>query len=95
MFTEEGTDVAELFAEESPTAKEPQLEELVASIDSIQVKIEAEGGKRFVPMLILQSSVHAVVKDWSSKVSLSSSLNTTLLWCFLGKHHFIKGKPKL
>ncbi|XP_071825694.1 intermembrane lipid transfer protein VPS13A-like isoform X3 [Apostichopus japonicus] len=71
---EEGTDVAELFAEESPTAKEPQLEELVASIDSIQVKIEAEGGKRFVPMLILQSSVHAVVKDWSSKLTVHSSL---------------------
>ncbi|KAJ8035599.1 Vacuolar protein sorting-associated protein 13C [Holothuria leucospilota] len=74
LFNEEGTDVAELFAEEAPVTKEPQLEELVASIDSILVKIEAEGGKRFVPMLILQANMHAVVKDWSSKLTVQSSL---------------------
>ena len=43
-------------------------EELVATIKSVIIKLEASVGRRTVPMLTVDASVEAVVKDWSTKV---------------------------
>ncbi|XP_063952525.1 intermembrane lipid transfer protein VPS13A-like isoform X3 [Lytechinus pictus] len=51
-----------------------QVEELVANIKTIVVKIEAAHGRRFVPMLILEASMHAIVKDWSSRLYVESHM---------------------
>ncbi|XP_071479699.1 intermembrane lipid transfer protein VPS13A-like [Diadema antillarum] len=60
---------------EVPIAPPPQqVEELVATIKTIVVKIEAASGRRFVPMLILEASVHAIVKDWSSRLMVESHM---------------------
>ena len=67
-----GTDLDDLsqILPEVPTLPPPQLvEEMIATIKTIVVKIEASSGRRFVPMLILEASMHAIVKDWSSRVS--------------------------
>ena len=65
-----GADVDDFTLPLVPVVPPPhQVEELVANIKTIVVKIEAASGRRFVPMLILEASMHAIVKDWSSRVS--------------------------
>ena len=49
-------------------AEQPKGEELVATINSIVIKLEASVGRRTVPMLTVDASMEAVVKDWSSQV---------------------------
>lgn len=63
-----------------------QVEELVANIKTIVVKIEAASGRRFVPMLILEASMHAIVKDWSSRVSKGSFRGEALNLHCIFKH---------
>ncbi len=49
-------------------AEAPRGEELVATIGSVVIKLEAVIGQRTVPTLALEASLDAHVKDWSSQV---------------------------
>ncbi|XP_072019770.1 intermembrane lipid transfer protein VPS13A-like [Amphiura filiformis] len=52
----------------------PRGEELIASIGSIVIKLEAVIGQRTVPTLALEASMEAHVKDWSSQLNVKSNL---------------------
>ena len=45
-----------------------QGEELIATIESIVIKLEAVIGNRTVPTLALEAGMNARVKDWSTQV---------------------------
>ncbi|KAL1140359.1 hypothetical protein AAG570_000291 [Ranatra chinensis] len=66
-----------------------QMSEIcIFSAPSIILTIEVGVGKTTVPMLLLQSSIQATVKDWSSQLSVDSHVclevayynNTLALW---------------
>ncbi|XP_030829188.1 vacuolar protein sorting-associated protein 13C isoform X3 [Strongylocentrotus purpuratus] len=75
LHQDEGADVDDFTLPLVPVVPPPQqVEELVANIKTIVVKIEAASGRRFVPMLILEASMHAIVKDWSSRLYVESHM---------------------
>ncbi|KAG1695557.1 Vacuolar protein sorting-associated protein 13 [Nymphon striatum] len=49
-------------------------EVLVATMETILIIIEANVGDRTIPMILLEANLHAKVLDWSSKLSVSSTV---------------------
>ncbi|XP_022087078.1 vacuolar protein sorting-associated protein 13A-like [Acanthaster planci] len=77
--TEEALDVNTLLEEAVVGAVEqPKGEELVATINSIVIKLEASVGRRTVPMLTVDASMEAVVKDWSSKLHVDTHMTVEI-----------------
>ncbi|XP_038046817.1 vacuolar protein sorting-associated protein 13C-like isoform X3 [Patiria miniata] len=76
---EKGVDVTTLLEEAVVGAVEqPKGEELVATINSIIIKLEASVGRRTVPMLTVDASMEAVVKDWSSKLHVETRMTAEI-----------------
>ncbi|XP_071787909.1 intermembrane lipid transfer protein VPS13A-like isoform X9 [Asterias amurensis] len=76
---EEGIDVNTLLEEAVVVAVEQSRgEELVATIKSVIIKLEASVGRRTVPMLTVDASVEAVVKDWSTKLHVETHMTTEI-----------------
>ncbi|XP_064645587.1 intermembrane lipid transfer protein VPS13C-like isoform X5 [Lineus longissimus] len=53
---------------------ETRHEQLMMSISSIVVRVEAGVGKRTVPMLIVEAGFNGEVKDWSKQLSITAEL---------------------
>ncbi|XP_067654011.1 intermembrane lipid transfer protein VPS13A-like isoform X3 [Haliotis asinina] len=52
----------------------PRGEQLILNLPSLVIKLEGGVGHRTVPLLIVESSFQAEVRDWSSKLLVDSSL---------------------
>ncbi|KAK3093140.1 hypothetical protein FSP39_011676 [Pinctada imbricata] len=76
--TEEAAEVEEEEDLEDLVAKAEDVdsrgEMLIVKVPTITVKLEGGVGKRTVPLLIVDSSFQGEVKDWSSQLSVESSL---------------------
>ena len=66
-------DFEELVTDEE-IRSEMMSETLIAKIPVMVIKMEGGVGKRTVPLLIVESSFSGEVKDWSSKLSVESTL---------------------
>ena len=65
-----GTDVEDILEElvGGTDVVPTQGEELIATIESIVIKLEAVIGNRTVPTLALEAGMNARVRDWSTQV---------------------------
>ncbi|XP_052084958.1 intermembrane lipid transfer protein VPS13A-like isoform X11 [Mytilus californianus] len=70
----EPEEILDELIEEEVRAEQTTSEMLIAKIPTMVIKIEGGVGKRTVPLLIVEASFSGEVKDWSSKLSVESTL---------------------